>query len=193
MSGAWRRRAARHTRKDKCDLRQASLVSALSLSAFGLALALVPLGCRRRGPLLVKDTEGRAFTVRCNEGGASCSLSPAPGAAPSAGARPVLSTEGRVLGVCDALGPEAAVHPADCRALRCAGDAECPPIHGPGSGTCIDGLCVDAARPLIASDAVMLCLAGTGTGHAAPRQVERYALGLNCGTPCVVPSPCRKP
>jgi hypothetical protein len=38
----------------------------------------------------------------------------------------------------------------------------------------------------------MLCLAGTGLGHAEAKQVERYALGLNCGAPCVVPKPCER-
>jgi hypothetical protein len=39
----------------------------------------------------------------------------------------------------------------------------------------------------------MLCLAGSGLGSEQARQVERYALGMNCGAPCKVPAPCRQP
>jgi hypothetical protein len=39
----------------------------------------------------------------------------------------------------------------------------------------------------------MLCLAGTGLGRETPAQVERYALALNCGNPCRIPTPCAQP
>jgi hypothetical protein len=165
------------------------------LKCFGLLFVLMGLAgaCQRQGPLVVRDSEGRAFSVRCNEAETSCSLRPAAGVKLADGAAAVLRAEGRVIGVCDAVGEEARVHPADCRPLSCERDADCPPVHGPNTGSCLDQLCVDPAHELGPNDAVMLCLAGTGTGHAAPRQIERYALGLNCGTPCVVPSPCRQP
>jgi len=165
------------------------------LKRFGLlfVLMLPTGGCQRRGPLVVKDSEGRAFTVRCNEAETSCSLSPAAGVKLAEGAHAVLKAEGRMVAACDAVGEEAQVHPADCRPLSCEKDADCPPVHGPNTGSCLNQLCVDPAHEIGPNDAVMLCLAGTGPGHAAPRQVERYALGLNCGTPCVVPAPCRQP
>lgn len=142
---------------------------------------------------MVKDSEGRAFAVRCDGAQTPCTLSPAAGVKLADGARVVLKAEARVVGACDALGEEAEVHPADCRPLLCERDADCPPLHGPGTGACIGKLCVDPAHAIGPNDAVMLCLAGTGVGHATPRQIERYALGLNCGVPCVVPSPCRQP
>lgn len=158
-----------------------------------LAFGLLAWACQRSKPLTVKDSEGRAFVVKCGDAQAPCTLSPALEGKYPDGTHPVLQGEGRLLGVCDAVGEDAQVHPADCRPLLCEENADCPPSHGPGTGACIDKLCVDASHPIVASDAVMLCLAGTGVGHATPRQVERYALGLNCGTPCVVPSPCRQP
>jgi len=163
------------------------------LFLLALVLVLLTQGCQRRGPLVVKDSEGRTFTVRCNDAETSCSLSPGAGVKLADGARAVLSSEGRLVGVCDALGEEAQAHPADCRPLSCESDADCPPVHGPSTGSCINKLCVDPAHAIEPADSVMLCLAGTGAGHAAPRQIERYALGLNCGTPCLVPSPCRQP
>lgn len=54
------------------------------------------------------------------------------------------------------------------------------------------GLCIEPTHDIASADAVMLCLAGTGLGHDQARQVERYALGLNCGTPCSVPKPCER-
>ena len=39
----------------------------------------------------------------------------------------------------------------------------------------------------------MLCLSGTGLGRETPRQIERYALALNCGKPCPCPRLVRSP
>ena len=83
--------------------------------------------------------------------------------------------------------------PAQCRPLVCQDDKDCPPAHGLGHGTCVNGLCTEPANAISAADAVLLCLAGTGWGKGSPEQVERYALALNCGTPCKIPSPCRQP
>lgn len=144
--------------------------------------------------MLVKDSEGRAFTVRCGEVESSCTLSPAAGSKLSEGAHAILmKSEGRLLGACEAESDSAPVHPGDCRPLRCERDVDCPPLHGPGTGSCLGKWCVDPAHAIGPNDAVMLCLAGTGVGHGTPLQVERYALGLNCGSPCVVPKPCQKP
>jgi len=59
--------------------------------------------------------------------------------------------------------------------------------------TCLAELCIDPVKKISTADAIMLCLAGTGLGRNTGRQAERYALGLNCGDPCVVPSACRQP
>jgi hypothetical protein len=57
----------------------------------------------------------------------------------------------------------------------------------------VNGLCTEPSQPLGVTDAVMLCLAGTGTGHGSAQQAERFAMALNCGEPCRIPSPCRQP
>jgi hypothetical protein len=157
--------------------------------SFGVFLSL-PLSCKEKPERSVKDTEGRSFTLHCRPGESSCGVSQSAGPK-SAVAGLSLHAEGRLVGVCSGEGTN--VHPADCRPLVCQTDTECPPTHGAGSESCLDGLCVDPSHEIGAEDAVMLCLAGTGIDHTQPRQVERYALGLNCGSPCVVPSPCRQP
>lgn len=172
-----------------CGFVRTSLQKLLGLL---FSLGLCTWGCQRNAQPTVTDSEGRSFALRCEDAQKACALIPA-GGTKNANTYPVLRSEGRVVGVCDAVGEDAQVHPADCRPLVCKADADCPPTHGPGTGACIDQLCVDASHAIVANDAVMLCLAGTGVGHAAPRQIERYALGLNCGSPCVVPSPCRQP
>jgi hypothetical protein len=60
-------------------------------------------------------------------------------------------------------------------------------------GQCLNHHCGDAAEPLGVQDAIMLCLAGTGLGRKTAAQIERYALALNCGSPCTVPAPCPQP
>jgi hypothetical protein len=157
----------------------------------GPAAALFLLAsCKQKDELFVADSEGRRFAVRCSSEERTCALTQTAG--PKAEAtRPTLEARGRIVGVCDRSG-DAPPHPADCRPLVCASDAECPPIHGPGSGSCLERYCVDPARAVESGDSVMLCLAGQGLGHEKREQVERYALGLNCGSPCVVPAPCQK-
>lgn len=100
---------------------------------------------------------------------------------------------GRLVGICDVVPGQAPETPADCRALVCQSDADCPPGHGLKDGQCLNALCTDPSQALVPEDSVMLCLAGSGLGNEQARQIERYALGLNCGTPCRVPSPCRQP
>lgn len=159
------------------------------LAGSAAALWLLVSSCKTKPELVVSDSEGRRFAVSCQAEERSCALTQTQG--PKAEAtRPALEASGHVVGVCDRSG-DSPPHPADCRPLVCERDADCPPIHGPASGSCIDRRCVDPAQPLVSNDAVMLCLAGLGLGHATRAQVERYALGLNCGTPCVVPAPCQ--
>lgn len=168
-------------------------------------LAILPFAsasCRNRAELTIQDTEGRSFTLRCSDD-RICSLSRAAGpgaAAPkssdaSQSARDLvkLKTAGRLVGICSPAVLEGEPSPSDCRPIVCETNASCPPAEGLSEGVCINGLCTEPSHPLVSDDAVMLCLAGTGVGPRSPAQVERLALGLNCGNPCRVPKPCRQP
>lgn len=157
-----------------------------------LWVACLLFGCQRVSERTLKDTEGRSFLAKCNREG-KCELSraeAAPVAADKVGVS--LHAPGRVVAVCDV----AAATPAetsDCRALVCRVDEDCPPNHGLPNGTCVNGLCTEPSNALNRDDAVLLCLAGTGLGRESPQQAERFALATNCGSPCVVPTPCRQP
>jgi hypothetical protein len=105
----------------------------------------------------------------------------------------VLRSPGRLVGICTAAAGAEPQSPAHCRAIVCTADSACPPAEGMDRGQCVNGLCTEPAHPIGVADAVMLCLAETGIGRETPRQVERYAMALNCGTPCRIPSPCRQP
>ena len=158
---------------------------------FGWVLAL---GCHSVSERTVSDTEGRTFVANCERTGA-CTFTQASGMKRTDGktAQALLQT-GRLIGICDVEAGHASPAPADdCRPLVCQKDSDCPPAHGLKDGQCMNALCTDQAQPLVATDSVMLCLAGSGLGRAQPRQVERFALGLNCGSPCKVPAPCRQP
>ena len=143
------------------------------------------LGCSR-DERSFRDTEGQRYTARCGDQGCTLSVPPAASAAAS------LRATGRIVGVCRHAGTRTDT-PAQCRPLVCQGDKDCPPAHGLEHGTCVNGLCTEPANTLSSDDAVMLCLSGTGWGQGSPTQVERYALALNCGTPCKIPTPCRQP
>lgn len=158
----------------------------LSLLAAGL------LGCNdKRGPRTLTDTEGRRYTMSCE--GTACSYTRSLGKPVSNQKTGVeLELSGRMVGICDVV-PSVAPVPGDCRALVCKDDSECPPMHGLEAGHCVNELCTSPDKELGAGDAVMLCLAGTGVGLNAPKQVARYAMAMNCGRPCVVPAPCRQP
>ena len=149
--------------------------------------------CRSISERRLQDTEGREFSARCERSGA-CTLTQSSGLKRSDGktGQALLQT-GRVIGICDVEPGQAPGAPSDCRALVCQSDSDCPPNHGLKDGQCLNALCVDSAQTLDSSDSVMLCLAATGLGRDQPRQVERFALGLNCGVPCKVPAPCRQP
>lgn len=145
-------------------------------------------GCREKAKLVAFDTERRGFAVDCGASKDSCSLVQQTG--PSApNYTPELRAVGRLVGVCDS----ASSHLGDCRPFDCERDTDCPPAPGGTNGTCIGSLCVEPSHPIRAEDAVMLCMAGTGLGHQRRDQVERYALGINCGDPCSIPAPCRQP
>jgi hypothetical protein len=166
----------------------------------GTRLALVLLsavavaGCKGERTLMLTDTEGRQFEARCEAKQKRCVLIRTGKLAKrQEGEAASLRHSGRLVGVCDVRTEQTLSSDADCRALECSSADECPPLHGLDAGHCLNGLCIDPANPLNTSDAVMLCLAGTGLGRNAPMQVERYALALNCGDPCRIPAPCRQP
>jgi hypothetical protein len=155
----------------------------------GAALLPCVLGCSRNNERTFQDTEGQRYAARCGDKG--CTLA-VPSAGSAASAPPSLRATGRIVGVCKHGGARTDT-PAQCRPLVCQGDKDCPPAHRLEHGTCVNGLCTEPANAISVADAVMLCLSGTGWAEGAPAQVERYALALNCGTPCKIPTPCRQP
>ena len=156
-----------------------------------VAILLLLFGCQRRGPRLIKDTEGRTFEATCPEN-AACKFEQKSGPRRIEKPTQALLTGSRLVGICDVTSESAPDSPFDCRPLNCQTDAECPPLHGMKDGQCLHGRCSDPAEAISVQDSVMLCLAGTGFGRETPAQIERYALALNCGTPCTVPAPCQQ-
>ncbi|MBX3182924.1 MAG: hypothetical protein KIT72_17975 [Polyangiaceae bacterium] len=158
-----------------------------------LLLSGFSFGCARSSEHALEDTEGRRFQANCQ--GGACRLTqtsgtPAPSGLPSL----VLSAPGRVVAICNAPAEtDAPRETADCRALVCQADTDCPPAAGQPEGTCINGLCISTTGELRVDDAVWMCLAGTGLGRRQPKQVGLYAMAQNCGTPCIVPAVCRQP
>ena len=161
---------------------------------FCLVLPCAVSGCKSVSERRLQDTEGREFLAKCQRSG-ECAIEQTMGQKRTDGKTSVrLLQTGRLIGICDvAPGQTNPDTPADCRALVCQADSDCPPSHGLKDGQCLNALCTDPAQALVSPDSVMLCLAGAGLGREQPRQIERYALGLNCGTPCKVPAPCRQP
>jgi hypothetical protein len=175
-----------------------------SLGCLLAAVACVAsAGCsRNQVKLAVRDTEDRAFQLSCPEPDkceVSSALQPKPSSQGADGARPgfVLHQTSRLYTVCDVWlegSGSFSSNAADCRALVCKSDAECPPAKGLPHGSCASNLCIEPSGAISSEDAVVLCLAGTGVpGAASTRQIERVALGSNCGTPCRVPAVCRQP
>jgi hypothetical protein len=163
----------------------------IPLLAFGVLVNLA--GCKSTSERQLVDTERRHFTAKCQRSG-DCALTQTLGDKRSDSKSALsLVRVGRLVGICDVVPGKAPETPADCRALVCQTDADCPPGHGLKDGQCLNALCTDPAQTLVPEDSVMLCLAGSGLGNEQARQIERYALGLNCGTPCKVPAPCRQP
>lgn len=160
--------------------------------------------CRNQAEVTIRDTEGRDFVVRCSadricsveasERGSRGRDEQRPSEArdkPANGRTLRLRSSGRVVGVCGPVSGEPSA--SDCRPVVCDSASDCPASEGLTAGVCIGGLCTEPSHPMTVDDAVMLCLAGTGVGTRSPQQVERLALGLNCGTPCRIPKPCRQP
>ena len=157
-----------------------------------LLFSCLAFDCESRGPRSLRDTEGRTFEATCLKG-AACRIVQKSGPQRADKRRQALLTGGRLVGVCDVNEGEAVQGPFDCRPLGCAADTDCPPLHDMKEGQCLNQRCSDPSEPLGVQDAIMLCLAGTGLGRQTPAQIERYALALNCGTPCQVPAPCPQP
>jgi hypothetical protein len=164
-----------------------------STSWLVLLLSVLLAGCRK-GPkeMSVRDTEGREFSAACDEGG-RCMLQQQRGPRRDDGkTQAVISLPGQLVGVCDVAPGSQPDTPAECRAVVCEEDSDCPPLPGQLTSHCLERVCTDPARPFGPPDAVLLCLAGTGLGRQSPRQVELYALALNCGSPCKLPATCRR-
>jgi hypothetical protein len=155
-------------------------------------LLLLATGCAKAGPRLLHDSEGRTFEANCS-GQAPCKFSQKSGPRRADKTTQTLMLGSRLVGICDVKEGEAPQYPFDCRPLDCHADADCPPLHGMKDGQCLNGRCSDAAEAIGVQDSIMLCLAGTGLGRETPAQIERYALALNCGSPCKIPAPCAQP
>ncbi|HEY5959872.1 MAG TPA: hypothetical protein VIV60_25130 [Polyangiaceae bacterium] len=175
-----------------------SLPSPLLRCAMLLCIGLLSVSCRNRSEQTIEDSEGRHFLVQCSQDH-SCTVAekPTDSGRPSATgststAVMQLRSSGRVIGVCGPLPPEHKPAPADCRPIVCADNRDCPASEGLSDGACINGICTEPSHEITSGDAVMLCLAGTGAQTLNANQVERLALGLNCGTPCRIPRPCRQ-
>jgi hypothetical protein len=176
------------------------ITMARRLSTLWIPLGFFTLvGCSKPVQVHLTDTEGRHFEASCKD--SSCALIGAGEANPSAsqpkGAKAafVLHTASRLMAVCEVWvqGGAHGTHPADCRALTCQHDRDCPWTKGLSTGTCTHGLCIEPSSEITNEDAVLLCLAGTGAPRGTTQQIERHALGNACATPCVVPSVCRQP
>ncbi len=158
------------------------------LLATGLCLA----GCKRVSERTLTDTEGRSFRASCDREG-HCALK-REAAEPVSADKSELAVHvtGRLVTICDVVPNKKPQDVTDCRALLCTQDSECPPSHGLRDGACVSGLCTEPSNAVGRDDAIMLCLAGTGLGNGGPAQVDRYAMALNCGNPCLIPKPCRQ-
>lgn len=170
---------------------------------FAAGLSALAVSCRGRTEQTIQDSDGRSFLSLCSSD-RICALSQmaGPGATGAMEAKAAkakssqvikLRTTGRLVGVCGPVptGTEPSI--SDCRPVVCEGDSNCPASEGLDQGVCINGLCTEPSHPINSDDSVMLCLAGTGVGARSAEQIERLALGLNCGTPCRIPKPCRQP
>ncbi len=164
----------------------------LRLRLASVLAGFVPLGCQ--GPQRFTDTEDRSYVVECED--KVCTYRPAAPAssegAPSS-SQPVpnatnltLRSTGRLLAICEG---EKAKGTA-CRAVTCTDS--CPNDPAGNKTTCQRGLCVNEGADITNEDALLLCIAGTGTKRSA-KQAGRMALARTCGTPCVVPAACRQP
>ena len=157
-----------------------------------LSVLLLVTSCHKAGPRMLHDTEGRAFEATCPEKG-GCKFEQKSGPQRVEKPAQTLMLGSRLVGICDVKEGEGPQYPFDCRPLNCQSDADCPPLHGMKDGQCLNRRCADPAEAIGVQDSIMLCLSGTGLGRETPAQIERYALALNCGTPCKIPAPCAQP
>jgi hypothetical protein len=157
-----------------------------------LSVLVLLSGCHKSAPRMVKDSEGRAFEATCPEQ-APCQFTQKSGPQRIEKPAQALMVGSRLVGICDVKEGEGPQYPFDCRPLSCQADADCPPLHSMKDGQCLNHHCSDPAEAIGVQDSIMLCLAGTGLGRETQAQIDRYALALNCGTPCKIPSPCAQP
>ena len=157
-----------------------------------LAVIFLCAGCNKGGPRVLRDSEGRTFEATCN-GQTPCKFTQKSGPKRAEKQTQTLMVGSRLVGICDVKEGEAPQYPFDCRPLSCESDQDCPPLHGMKDGQCLNKHCSDPAEAISVQDSIMLCLAGTGLGRETPAQIERYALALNCGSPCKIPAPCAQP
>jgi hypothetical protein len=155
-----------------------------------VAIAVCASACSRPETVQLKDTEGRGFTASLKDSQVVTLKKNEP---PNRDEPFTIERKGYLVGVCPGSAASAELPIAQCRSLVCRADQDCPPAHGLKQGTCINGLCIEPSNSIGPDDAIMLCLAGTGVGDSSPSQIERFALGLNCGEPCKVPTPCKQP
>jgi hypothetical protein len=156
------------------------------------ALLLATTACHKGTERHLADTENREFLAQCSIDGICAVTAAGEAKSLSAGSMSLRAT-GRIVGICGPLAAGTSPSASDCRPLVCESKEQCPSAQGMTEGVCIGGLCREPSGAINSDDAVMLCLAGTGTGPRTAQQIERLALGLNCGSPCVVPGPCRQP
>ena len=157
-----------------------------------LAVFFLLAACNKNGPRLLRDSEGRTFEATCTDKG-PCKFSQKSGPQRVEKRTQTLMIGSRLVGLCDVKEGEPPENPSDCRPLSCASDQDCPPLHGMKDGQCLNKRCSDPAEAISVQDSIMLCLAGTGLGRETPEQVERYAMAINCGSPCKIPAPCAQP
>lgn len=160
---------------------------------FNVAMLLMLAGaCSKGAQRTLRDSEGRSFSAICGSEG-RCRIEQQTGSRRAGMPASTLLATGRLIGICDVKRASDQPETHDCRPLICESDADCPPAHGMRDGQCLNRRCSDPAEAISVKDSILLCLAGTGLGRDTPAQVQRYALALNCGTPCRVPTPCQKP
>jgi len=166
-----------------------TLTSSTPIRAIAIVVVCAS-ACSRAETVQLKDTEGRRFTASLKE---SQVVNVTKNEPPNRDEPFTIERKGYLVAVCSGSTTSAEVPIAQCRGLVCRADQECPPAHGLKQGTCLNGLCIEPSNSIGPDDAIMLCLAGTGVGDSLPSQIERFALGLNCGEPCKVPTPCKQP
>jgi len=168
----------------------AMLLGSRSTPVLFAGMLSVVAGCEETLDVQLRDTEGRVFAAKCDEED-NCALTQKSGPQWPGATHFRLESPGRLIGVCSVESPDETTVGSECRALECNKNSECPPIFGMKYGSCISGLCGDARHEVNSRDAVLLCLAGLGVGDSSKGQLDRYALAVNCGSPCTIPKMCR--